>query len=261
MGLRERYEPGTFCWADLATTDAAGAKEFYCGLFGWEAEDMPAGDGMTYTMLSKDGDDVCALYQGDPEYQPGMPYWLSYVSVGDAGEVASRAAGLGGRVLAEPFDVLEDVGCMALVGDPTGATLALWEPGRHKGARRVNDPGCMTWNELHTSRPEEAAAFYEGLLGWETDEQRQDGGDLAYVVVRNAGSANGGIMPAPGGADTIPAWVPYFTVDSCEEAARRAGELGGEVVAGPMEVGVGTIAVVRDPQGALFAVYEGETDD
>jgi predicted enzyme related to lactoylglutathione lyase len=60
MGKRERYEPGTFCWVDLATTDPAGAKAFYGGLFGWEAEDMPAGEAGTYTMLRLHGDEVCA---------------------------------------------------------------------------------------------------------------------------------------------------------------------------------------------------------
>jgi len=51
MGKRESYEPGTFCWVDLATTDSEGAKAFYSGLFGWETDDTPAGQSGTYTML------------------------------------------------------------------------------------------------------------------------------------------------------------------------------------------------------------------
>ncbi len=55
MGKRERYELGTFCWADLATTNSPGAEAFYGELVGWEAEDMPAGEAGTYTMLRLGG--------------------------------------------------------------------------------------------------------------------------------------------------------------------------------------------------------------
>ena len=62
MGKRERYEPGTFCWVDLVTTDPASTKTFYGELFGWEAEDVPAGEAGTYTMLRIGRDEVCGLY-------------------------------------------------------------------------------------------------------------------------------------------------------------------------------------------------------
>jgi predicted enzyme related to lactoylglutathione lyase len=93
MGKRERYEPGTFCWVDLATTDPEGAKAFYGELFGWEAEDMPAGEAGTYTMLRLGGDEVCALYEmGTEQREQGVrPRWFSYVSVEDADATVSRA--------------------------------------------------------------------------------------------------------------------------------------------------------------------------
>src|ERR671917_2830351 len=124
MGKRERYEPGTFCWVDLATTDPAGAKAFYGELFGWEAEDMPAGEAGTYTMLRLDGDEVCALYElAAGRREQGIPsHWLSYVSVEDAYATASRARELGGTVFGEAFDIDGD-GRMVVVQDPTGAVL------------------------------------------------------------------------------------------------------------------------------------------
>ena len=262
MGKRERYEPGTFCWADLMTTDPAGAKAFYGGLFGWEAEDTPAGEAGTYTMLRLDGDEVGALYEmGEEQRRQGHPpHWFSYVSVESADATAARAAELGGAVHGEAFDVM-DSGRMAIIGDPEGAMLAAWEPRGHAGASRVNDVGCLTWNELQTRDPGTASAFYAGLFGWET-EPIEDGGKLVYVTVRNAGSANGGFMPlAEQHGDAPSHWLPYFTVASCEGASAKARELGGEVFAGPMEIGAGTIAVLGDPQGAVFAVFEGETDD
>ena len=63
MGERDSYAPGTFCWADLGTTDADAAKAFYTRVFGWEAVDAPAGDAGTYTTFRLDGRDVAALYE------------------------------------------------------------------------------------------------------------------------------------------------------------------------------------------------------
>ncbi len=63
MGKRTSYAPGTFSWVDLATPDAAGAKSFYGGVFGWDLEDTDAGGGAVYTMCRVDGDAVCGLYE------------------------------------------------------------------------------------------------------------------------------------------------------------------------------------------------------
>jgi len=262
MGKRQRYEPGTFCWIDLATTDPAGAMAFYGELFGWEAEEIPAGEAGTYTMLRLDGDDVGGLYEMDAgQRERGVPpYWFSYVSVDDADAIASRARELGGTVYGEAFDVL-DSGRMAVIQDPTGAVLGAWQPRSHIGAGRVNDPGCFTWNELQTRDPETTADFYAALFGWETEPVEQNG-DLVYVTIENAGAKNGGIMPmTEQHGDAPPFWLTYFTVRSCDDAVGKVRRVGGEVLAGPLDLGAGRIAVVSDPQGAAFALFEGETDD
>lgn len=263
MGKRTKYEPGTFCWTELSTTDPEGAKAFYGDLFGWEAVDLPAGDAGTYTMLRVDGDDVCALYELEAERREmGIPsHWLSHVSVESAAAVAEKAEELGGTAFGGAFDVM-DAGRMAVVQDPAGALLAAWEPGRHIGARRVNDVGCMTWNELQSREPEEAATFYADLFGWETEPHEYEG-RVAYVTIANSGSINGGVMPmTEAHGDAPPQWLPYFTVASCDAAAAKVRELGGRVQAGPIDLpGPNRIAVVMDPQGAPFAVFEGETDD
>jgi uncharacterized protein len=262
VGKREHYEPGTFCWVDLQTTDPAGAKAFYTGLFGWEAEDMPAGDAGTYTMLSLEGDEVCAMYAMDPgQREQGIPpYWLSYVSVEDADATAARAGELGGTVYGGAFDVL-DVGRMAIIGDPAGAMFVAWQPRAHIGARRVNDVGCMGWNELQTRDPEAAGEFYGGLFGWEI-VPIEDDGRVVYTTVKNNGSQNGGFMPmAEQHGDAPSFWLPYFTVSSRDGAVEKVQELGGALLAGPLDLPSGKVAVVSDPQGAAFAIFEGETDD
>ena len=172
---------------------------------------------------------------------------------------AAKARELGGTVLGDSFDVL-GVGRMAIIQDPTGAVLAAWQPHAHVGARRVNDIGCMTWNELQTRDPETAAAFYSELFGWETEPIKEDG-KLDYVTIRIAGSQNGGFMPmTEQHGDGSPHWLAYFTVPSCDDAIARVQELGG-ALAGPIDLLAGRIAVVSDPQGAAFAIFEGETDD
>ena len=257
MGKRTRYEPGTFCWVDLSTSDADGAKAFYGELFGWEFEDSEIPGGGVYTMCHVQGDAVAAIVQQDE--RPG--HWNNYVTVMSADESAAKAKQLGANVFEEPFDVME-AGRMAVFADPSGAVLCVWQPREHIGAQRVNDPGCLTWNELQSRDPETAGTFYGGLFGWEM-EPIEESGKLAYVTIENADSMNGGIIPmTEQHGDTPPHWLPYFTVLSCDEAVVRVRELGSEALVGPLDIGTGSlISVVQDPQGAAFALFEGETDD
>lgn len=262
MGKRESYEPGTFCWVDLATTDPAGAANFYGELFGWQAEDITGADGGAYSMLYLEGDEVCALYGMEAERRDrGIPpHWSSYVSVENVDDTVARTRELGGAVLGEPREVL-DMGRMAILEDPAGAAFAAWEPKSWVGASRVNDTGCLTWNDLQTHDANMVSDFYTRLFGWETLPMEEDG-KLAYVVLRNAGFSNGGIMPLVRRHGDAPThWLVYFTVSSCEETANLTRKLGGEMLAEPMEIGAGRISVLKDPQGAAFAIFEGEVDD
>src|SRR5919205_341561 len=130
------------------------------------------------------------------------PHWSSYVSVDDVGAVAARARELGAAVVADPFDVM-DSGRMAVVRDPGGAHLHLWQTGRHIGAGRVNEPGCMVWNELAARDVEGAAAFYRDLLGWQVEPDA-----TGYATIRNGdGRPNGGIRPLQEGE--VPSWLVY----------------------------------------------------
>src|ERR671928_171380 len=198
MGERTSYAPGTFSWVDLATTDVEAARSFYRTLFGWQTVDVPAGEGATYVMLRKNGQDVAAMYAMREEQQAAgvPPHWLSYVTVADVDAAAARAAELGGTVLAEPFDVL-DAGRMAPIADPQGAQLALWQPRRNIGAKLVNEPGALCWNDLFTPAPEEAGGFYGALFGWTIE--RIEGAEPAYYTIRNGEASNGGVMQAPPG--------------------------------------------------------------
>ena len=253
MGERTNYAPGTFSWAELSTSDADAAKSFYTSVFGWEYRYNPIPDGSVYSTALRDGKDVAALFKSQ---QP--PHWSCYVTVEAADAAAARAAELGATVAAEPFDVM-DVGRMAVIIDPVGAALCLWEPKRHIGATLVNTPGAMTWNDLITPEPESSAKFYGDLFGWTTEEIP---GANGYRVIKNGERSNGGMLPLdPRTGSTPPNWMPYFGHEDVERLVGEVAGLGGQVFHGPMQRPAGTIAVLGDPQGAAFAAWTGQYDD
>jgi predicted enzyme related to lactoylglutathione lyase len=263
MGTRTEYSPGTFCWVELATTDSNRAKSFYTELLGCEAEDRPAGEGVTYTTLRRDGDNLGGLMeQQAAQREAGVPpNWASYVSVEDVDATAARAAELGGTVHAQPFDVME-LGRMAVIQDPTGAIFGTWQPKENIGAQRVNEPGCWCWNELQTHDPEAAKAFYGELFGW-SFEPIDTGGGPEMSQVKNAADWRIANMTRTGDqqGDVPPHWLVYFAFESCDDAVAKTGERGGGILFGPLDIPVGRFAVLRDPQGAAFGVLSGQLDD
>lgn len=260
MGARTEHAPGTLSWADLATTDPDGAKRFYGELFGWSYDDQDAGGGNVYTMCRLGEDSVAAMNaQMEDERAQGIPpHWNNYVTVEDADASASRAGELGGTVLVPPFDVMT-VGRMAVIADPAGAVLCLWEARDAIGATRVNEPGCLTWNDCVTSDPDASRAFYEGLFGWRYEKMSATDDAGEYWVCFNGDRSNGGLMKAP--APGMPSfWYPYFAVASVDETRAKIEAGGGSVMASD-EVPQGRFVVATDPQGATFAVFEGDFDD
>ena len=101
-----------------------------------------------------------------------------------------------------------------------------------------------------------AAAFYTGLLGWETEKQPM--GDFVYTYFRQGERRNGGMMPIMPEMEPIPPhWAVYFAVDNCDEKAAHATALGGKALVPPTDVpGVGRFSLLQDPQGAAFAIIK-----
>jgi uncharacterized protein len=257
MGKRTSYSPGTFSWVDLATSDAAAAKSFYSSVFGWDLEDTEAGSGAVYTMCRVEGDAVCGLYEmSDDMWARGArPNWTNYVTVGDADAAAARAKEVGGAVIEEAFDV-QDMGRTAVLKDPQGAVFAIWQPRTRIGAEHVNNVGCLCMNELATTDMSAASSFYERLFGWTVEVS--DDAPEGPAMIFNGGNINGAFFAAPEGA--APHWRPCFTVESTDTAGERVRELGGQQVGEPLDIGHGSIAMVLDPEGALFTIFAGEVD-
>lgn len=259
-----RYPNGFPGWIDLSTPDQAGATAFYVDLFGWTAQDMPTDVGTTYTMLSLDGRLVAGLGPQPPEQaQAGVPSsWTTYVMVGDVDEIVAATPDAGGAVLVPAFDVMTS-GRMAMVADPTGAVLGLWQPKDHQGADVFNETGTWGWAELQTRDMGAALPFYEELFGWHW--QQSDMGGAPYLVAHldAKGDAAEGVDTSVAGALTTPEGVPeeapsmwgvYFMVASCDDTVARATAQGGSLVTGPMDMDMGTWALLADPYGAMFYV-------
>ena len=117
-------EPFSFTWSELITPDVAKVKDFYAGLFGWGANEMPMGDGPPYTMWTLGGDDN-GIGGAMPPPMEGMPaFWGVYFAVDDTDAIVAKAKELGANVLAEPMDI-PDVGRFAALMDPQGAAFSV----------------------------------------------------------------------------------------------------------------------------------------
>jgi predicted enzyme related to lactoylglutathione lyase len=259
MGERTEYTPGAFSWADLTTPDQDAAKAFYSALFGWQITDMPVDESSSYSMAALDGKPVAAITpQPQQQRDNGVPpLWNSYITVQDADAAVERAKELGANIHAPAFDVMQ-AGRTAVIQDPQGAYLLVWQPRDHIGARLVNAPGALCWNELGSPDMEGSARFYGELFGWKTTPME---GDMPYLVIVNSdGRSNGGIRPPmPPGAP--PSWLVYFAVEDIDAAVAKVTELGGAVLGEPTDIGIARIAVVTDPQGGVLALYDGNLDD
>ncbi len=266
MTTQTRHSHGTFSWADLATPDPGAAKVFYGELFALKTVDESMGPEGVYTKLQRDGRDVAALYEMPPEQRAReVPaYWLPYFTVDAVDEVAARVVPLGGKLVLAPLDA-HDAGRMAVVSDPSGAHLGLWQAKRSCGAELMHAPGTLTWTELMSRDLPAAVAFLTGLFGWQAHAVDMGGG-MMYTLLNLPGGAGpemnhaGGAMQLPPEWGPIPShWLVYFAVDDCDASAARVQRLGGKIHKAPDDIpNVGRFAMCADPQGAVFAILHSK---
>jgi uncharacterized protein len=120
-------------------------------------------------------------------------------------------------------------------------------------------PGSFCWPELATTDQKAGAAFYSALLGWAVDDQPMGPGET-YTMFKLHGreaAAAASLRPEDRQHGVPPHWNTYITVKSADDAAKRAKELGGNVLAPPFDVmDAGRMAVLQDPTGAVFQVWQ-----
>jgi predicted enzyme related to lactoylglutathione lyase len=257
MAEMTSYPEGAFCWPELATTDQKAAVAFYRAVFGWNVKDEPIGPTEVYSMLRVGDKDAGAAYTMRPEErQMGMPpHWNSYVNVTSADAAAARAEELGGKVVVKPFDVM-DAGRMAVIQDPTGAYVHVWQKGKSAGARVKREPGALCWTELTTGDTGKAEQFYSQLFGWKAKHSSMPGTEYTELLVD--GTPEAGMMPTPKEMPNVPPnWLPYFEVTDADATASKVTVNGGKAIVPPTDIpNVGRFSVLQDPQGAVFAIIK-----
>lgn len=117
---------GEFCWSELATSNPSAAKEFYSKMFGWQFIDSEVGD-TTYTMIKIGDSTFGGIWQIPTEQKDKIPpHWMGYILVENIEQSIQKAEDLGATIKMAVSDV-GDFGKMALIIDPTGAHIALWQ--------------------------------------------------------------------------------------------------------------------------------------
>ena len=254
------YPPGTPSWVDLTTSDVDAAAAFYGALFGWETvEAGPVEETGGYQMFTLDGALVAGL---GPIVAVGQsPTWTTYVSSADVDATAAAVRDAGGSVVVPPLDVMS-AGRMGAFADAAGgAVFGVWQPREHRGAQVVNRDGALAWNELDTHDPDAARSIYGAAFGW-TAEPIEFEGQVVYHSWKLDGRTIGGMLPMGEGFPAeIPAnWVTYFGMEDLGEAGTAIERLGGRVMVPAQQMPNGSFAVFADPQGAVFAGWQGTYD-
>jgi hypothetical protein len=239
---------GSFCFAELHTADVEGAKRFYGDLLGWTAVDSSA-DG--YTLFQLDGKDVAGLRRVDQS----SSRWIPFLSVPSADTVSAKALQLGAAVVTPAADT-RDLARTAVLRDPAGGLLGLWEARDHSGAALLDEPGSLWWAELLTRDVAVAKTFYSNLLGWRAIDTLKYG--IRYSVFKLGDESLAGLLPI--GADwgaVSPYWQVLFAVDQCDALVAKARKAGGSLVFGPNDVpNAGRAAIVSDPHDAVFVLMQ-----
>ncbi len=253
MARVEGIPMGAPIWMDLSTSDPNRASAFYSGLFGWNAVDTGEEFGH-YTMLNKGDAGIAGMMRKDDDMQ-GMPdAWTVYLAVPDAKAATQAARNAGGQVVIDAMEV-RDLGSMAIVIDPTGAFVGLWQPADHKGFDLYGEHGAPAWHELHTRDFEAASTFYRNLLGIDIADMDMEGGPR-YQTINVDGEQKAGIMDAGSFLpDGVPShWTVYYGVDDTDRVIALAQGLGGSVLSSAEDTPFGRMATLADPMGASFMI-------
>lgn len=241
---------GAPCWIDLFSSDTERAKDFYGRLFGWTTFD-PGAEYGGYVVFQRDGKAVagCMGNTGEEGYPDA---WTVYLHTDSADRTIADARANGGQVAIEPMDITAN-GRMAMVVDPGGAAIGIWEPKEVKGFDVRNETGTAAWFELHTRAYDESVAFYRDVFGWDT-HTAADEPDFRYTTLGEGEGALAGIMDATSYAPegTPAAWTVYFQVEDVDATLAQVVALGGTVERPAEDTPYGRLAACTDPTGTQF---------
>lgn len=250
MAIRTNAPLGAPTWIDLLTSDLDHARAFYGTVFGWTFEDAgPAYGG--YVNAFSDGRPVAGLMGNSPEYQK-PDTWTTYLHTADVKATVAAAVAAGGLNCMEAMEVPEQ-GWMALLTDPAGATVGLWQPTGHTGFEVVGQAGAPAWHQLTTRDYDGAIEFYRKVFGWQMNVE-SDTPEFRYSNAIFDGEPLLGVMD---GSAFIPEgepsdWTFFLGADDVDKTLELITDNGGAVVRGAEDTPYGRLAAATDPTGAGF---------
>jgi len=251
------HEPlvGKVVWNDLSTQDLDVARRFYGELFGWTFEQTTGPGGQPYLLARSGGIFVAGMVAVNaPSKDVIVSRWVPYMSVSDVDASVARATNAGATILVSARDV--SLGRVAVIEDKEKAVLGLARSriGDPDDTTTAPAPGRVVWTELLSNDPAVASQFYQTVIGVSAHTIERHGGP--YTLLSERGTDRAGILKNPSD-DAAPVWLTYFGVEDPVAAAARVEALGGKVILAPSpQLRDGTMAVVTDPTGALFALQK-----
>ena len=244
-------------WTDLATSNPEGARKFYSAVFGWRVEVNPDPKYGGYAIATAGGKDVAGI--GPKQMDEAPTAWTVYIGVANAAESAKQAEAAGGKIIAPVMEV-GDQGHMAIIQDPSGAYLGLWQATNMQGAQTTG-ANSMGWAELNSRGFDKAEPFYKKLFGWgEKKSPMTEGQKGDYTEFQLHGnSIAGGMEMNPIVPAQVPSyWMVYFNVDNVDKSFEKVIAEGGKEMLSPQNMPGGRFAIVSDPQGASFGLLKME---
>lgn len=187
MPIFTSHAAGSPSWVDLMSPDVDASVQFYSAVFGWTATDQLDEGNRIHVMFTLDDKAVVGL-GGQAQGMEGVPApWNTYVSVDDVEAAVAKATAAGGPAVAPPMQVME-AGHMAIIADPTGAVISMWQAGEHIGAEICNESNTLSWHELMTRNVDSAKEFCTEVFGWDIAAQDISPGGIYHLVL---GGQNG----------------------------------------------------------------------
>lgn len=247
---------GSFIWYELLTKDLEASLAFYGDVAGWDSVESGQTD-RNYRILLANGTGVGGVMQltEDMCANGARPVWLGYIGVDNVDAKAAAIAADGGSILMQPQDI-PGVGRFAMFADRQGVVSYLMTGGVDGTSTAFAQalPGHCSWNELATSDPTDALAFYARHFGWTKGDLMSMGPLGEYQFITHHGTTIGAIMASPAEGPP-PGWNYYFRVADIDAATACAAKASAKMVHGPSEVPGGDYIInAVDPQGAMFSL-------
>ena len=260
---------GNFIWYELMSPDPAASKSFYDAVVGWTIDAQSAMPGpVDYRMIKRsDGGNAGGILKLDDAMREhgARPLWLGYLYAEDVDATVAAVTADGGKTLIPAHDA-PGIGRFAMVTDPVGVPFYLMkptppadQPGASSDVFSVTEPQHVRWNELATTDPDGAVAFFARHFGWDQEGEMDMGPMGQYRFWQHGGVGIGAVMAKPPQMP-LSAWTYYIGVEDIDRATTAVTAGGGKILHGPVEIPGGEYSLnAIDPQGAAFGLVGPRT--